>query len=50
MADHYTQAPVDSIQDVAAHEKTYRGFLRLLEIGAALSVVTLLLLYYFLAR
>lgn len=50
MAGNHPRAPVDSIHDMAAHEKTYRGFLRLLEIGAALSVVTLALLYYFLAR
>jgi hypothetical protein len=36
--------------ELAAHERTYRGFLLLLKSSAATSAVVLLLLYFFLAR
>ncbi len=36
--------------DLAARERTYRGFLLLIKISAAATAVTLVLLYFFLAR
>jgi hypothetical protein len=36
--------------DLAAHERTYRGFLLLLKFSAAVTAVALVLLYFFLAR
>lgn len=46
MVDHPSRAPTD----FAEHEATYRGFLTLLKVSAAASVVSLALLYFFLAR
>jgi hypothetical protein len=43
MADHHAST------NLAEHEATYRGFLTLLKFAAAASLVSLLLLYYFLA-
>jgi hypothetical protein len=36
--------------DMAEHERTYRGFLLVLKLSAAVTAVTLLMLYFFLAR
>ncbi len=47
MAVNYDQA---SQQDMAEHLKTYKGFIRLMEISGALTATTLLLMYFFLAR
>lgn len=49
MASHDTQAG-HSFHDMAAHERTFRGFVLLLEIIAGISILTLLLLFFFLAR
>lgn len=46
MADHHHETS----SDIAEHLATYNGFLTLLKVGTAASVVTLLLLYFFLAR
>lgn len=46
MADHHTYASTD----LAEHEATYRGFLVLLKFGAAASIISLALLYFFLVR
>lgn len=46
MVDHPTRAP----KDFAEHEATYHGFLTLLKVSAAASVISLALLYVFLAR
>jgi hypothetical protein len=46
MANHHNGAS----SDLAEHEATYRGFLTLLKVGTAASVVSLLLMYFFLAR
>jgi hypothetical protein len=37
-------------RDFEEHLKTYRGFLRFLQIGAVVTFVALALLYFFLAR
>jgi Bacterial aa3 type cytochrome c oxidase subunit IV len=50
MASHDTQASGDSFHDMAAHQQTFRGFILLLEITAGISAVTLILLFFFLAR
>lgn len=50
MAGNHTRAPVEPIHDLDAHNRTYRGFLLLLKLATALSIVTLLALYFFLAR
>jgi hypothetical protein len=47
MADHHRTA---SATDIAEHEATYKGFLTLLKVSTAACVVTLLLLFFFLAR
>ncbi len=47
MAGNYEQA---SQQDMAEHLKTYRGFIRLIEISGAATAITLLLMFFFLAR
>jgi hypothetical protein len=36
--------------DMAEHERTYRGFILMIKLSAAVTVTTLLLLYFFLAR
>jgi hypothetical protein len=46
MADHHHETS----GDIAEHLATYHGFLTLLKVGTAASVVTLLLMYFFLAR
>jgi len=50
MAGNHAQASTESVHDFEAHQSTFRGFILLLEVGAGLSVLTLLLLYFFLAR
>jgi hypothetical protein len=39
-----------SSADMAEHERTYRGFLLALKLSAAVTVATLLLMYFFLVR
>lgn len=45
MADHHGTST-----DMAEHLATYRGFLMLLKVGTAASVISLLLMYFLLAR
>jgi hypothetical protein len=47
MADHHHHAPT---ADFADHEATYRGFLTLLKVGTAGSVITLALMFLFLTH
>jgi hypothetical protein len=46
LADHHKA----SFTDLAEHEATYKGFLTLLKISAGASAVSLLLMFFFLAR
>jgi len=50
MAGDHAHASHESVHDLAAHERTFHGFIRLLEFGGAAGAVTVLLLYFFLAR
>lgn len=50
MAGHKAPTSGSANADFAAHEKTYRGFLLLMQIAAALTAITLFALYFFLAR
>jgi hypothetical protein len=50
MAVRQNGASEGSNSDLAAHERTYHGFLLLLKFSAAISAVTMALLYFFLAR
>ena len=45
MADHH-----ETSTDMAEHLATYHGFLTILKVGTAVSVISLLLMYFFLAR
>jgi hypothetical protein len=45
MADHH-----ETSTDMTEHLATYRGFLTLLKVAAVASIVSLLLLYFLLAR
>jgi uncharacterized membrane-anchored protein len=45
MADHH-----ETSTDMAEHLATYHGFLTMLKVGTAASVLSLALMYFFLAR
>lgn len=50
MASNRAPASVGENADWAEHERTYQMFLWLLKVGAALTAVVLLALYFLLAR
>jgi hypothetical protein len=50
MAGHNAPASGSTDAEFAAHMRTYRGFLLFMQVCLALTIVTLLALYFFLAR
>ncbi len=46
----YDTASAGMDADMAEHERTYRGFLLTLKLSGAVTAVTLILMYFFLAR
>jgi hypothetical protein len=50
MSGDHAHPATESVHDLAAHQQTFRGFIRLLEFGGVASAIVVLLLYYFLAR
>ena len=50
MASSQDAVPAGMNADMAEHERTYRGFLLAIKLSAAATAVTLLLMFFFLAR
>jgi hypothetical protein len=50
MAGDHAPASAGANADMAEHEKTYAGFLLVVKIAATVTIVTLLALYFTLAR